>query len=88
MAPRDTQRKFKHLATAMIGRELSSVFGRAFLECWRALDQALLSDNERMRLGAIRHRIGKGYVFDRPGEITVTREEDMAWLIERLERRD
>jgi len=48
---------------------------------------ALLADTPEMedRIEAIRERMSKGYVFDQPGEVVVSRDEDMKWIFGRVE---
>ena len=37
------------------------------------------------RLQEIKARIQRGYVFDRPGEVVVAPEWDVAWMVTRIE---
>lgn len=37
------------------------------------------------RIEAIRERMGKGYVFDQPGEVVVSMDEDMNWIFGKVE---
>ena len=37
------------------------------------------------RIEAIRERMSKGYVFDQPGEVVVSMDEDMDWIFGKIE---
>ena len=37
------------------------------------------------RIEAIRERMSKGYVFDQPGEVVVSMDDDMIWIFGKVE---